>query len=92
MYKPSDSVEQAIVDACNELAETLISKGRKYGNTGLLDFGEIGVLIRLSDKQRRLKKMIKGDMEDTQEPVEDSWLDSAGYSILGLLLRRGNIK
>lgn len=54
-------------------------------------FGELGILVRMSDKFARLKTLLvdKKDATVANETVEDTILDLATYSVLLLTYRRG---
>jgi hypothetical protein len=54
-------------------------------------FGEIGILVRMSDKMARLKTALydRREMACTDESIEDTVLDLATYAILLLSYRRG---
>jgi hypothetical protein len=74
--------------ACDLLHKTLIAKNRDYGNSVEEQFNEYGttsLLIRLDDKLRRLKTLSKQPAEVTSESIQDTFLDLAGYAILGYL-------
>jgi hypothetical protein len=80
--------EQSIRKACNDLADLLIKKNRDYGNSVQEQFNEYGltsILIRLDDKQRRLKTLQNQNPSVTSESRKDTLTDTAGYAILGLL-------
>lgn len=53
-------------------------------------FGELGILVRMSDKFARLKTALydRKDMSVSDETVEDTILDLATYAILLLSYRR----
>ncbi len=80
-------------DACKRIAEEIatlvISKQLDYGKKNILDFGEMGVLVRANDKMSRLRNLCTNCKEKPKnESIEDSWTDIAGYSILALMLRK----
>jgi hypothetical protein len=80
--------EQTIRQACSNLADILIKKNKDYGNSvqeQFDEYGETSLLIRLDDKLRRLKQLQKAPAKVTSESKQDTMLDLAGYSILGLL-------
>ena|ERR1039458_7258322 len=54
-------------------------------------FGELGILVRMSDKFARLQTAIqeKRAFEVDDESLEDTYLDLANYALLGLCYRRG---
>lgn len=72
----------------DKLAGTLYSKNQAYGDsfTESVDkFGKTVIAVRLSDKFNRICNLIKrGELKENDESLEDTLLDMAGYSILGL--------
>lgn len=73
-----------------ELLDTVIRKNIDYGSSfdkGVADFGVPGFLIRLYDKENRIKSLMTQDSETlVQESMYDTLLDLAGYSLLTLIL------
>lgn len=73
-----------------ELLDTVIRKNIDYGSSfdkGVADFGVPGFLIRLYDKENRIKSlMTQGSEALVQESMYDTLLDLAGYSLLTLIL------
>lgn len=78
-------------DACHALAQEIAalvcSKQHDYGQGNILAFGEFGVLVRANDKFERLKNL--QGKSPTNEAVDDTWMDVAGYALIALMLRRG---
>ena len=73
-----------------EIKTLLIEKNTRYGKGNIARFGEKGVLMRSFDKVDRLKTLLFDNIEaTTDEAVEDSWKDLAGYAIIGLMFHRG---
>lgn len=74
-----------------EVAALLDRKRQDYGVDNIRKFGSRGCMIRASDKIERLINLTwKNDTEPRYEAVEDTWLDLAGYAMLGLAeLRSG---
>lgn len=72
----------------DKLAATLQEKNQAYGDsfTESVDkFGKTVIAVRLSDKFNRICNLIKRDeLKENDESLEDTLLDMAGYSILGL--------
>ena len=82
--------EQDIEIVCQEIKQLLIEKNMRYGQGNIARFGEKGVVIRSFDKVDRLKTLLFDKVEaTTDEAIEDSWRDLAGYAIIGLLFHRG---
>jgi len=87
--------EQDVDDVVKEVKELLLRKRNDYGTENISRFGELGVVIRLSDKLDRLINLVvkpklsgEGGNAVNNEPVDDTWLDIIGYGILGLLQHR----
>jgi hypothetical protein len=64
-------------------------KQRDYGSQNISKFGELGVLVRMSDKLERLINLIQKKREASNESIEDSYLDSSNYGIIGYMVRKG---
>jgi len=69
----------------NSIRELLLKKHHDYGEENLLEFGELGILIRVSDKVARLKHIQKTCLL-TSETNVDTWMDLAGYAIQALIM------
>ena len=78
--------ESACYEVANEIAELVIRKQHDYSHDNINAFGELGILVRSSDKLARLRNLI--GKEGVTEPRIDAWRDLAGYSILALMLDR----
>lgn len=81
--------EMMIKDKCAELADLLVEKNRKYGNSALEPIRIFSrasateqLLVRLDDKLSRIRN--RADDED-----EDVLMDTAGYLILLMIARQG---
>jgi hypothetical protein len=79
------SVEEAGI----QVLDTIIGKQRMYGHGNIARFAIPGVAIRLNDKLERLKNLQKHDGPVLFEPINDTWLDICGYSVIALLWIRG---
>lgn len=82
-----NNMESKIDEACNELAKVLKEKNKKYGNSfskTVDEYGNAVLLLRIQDKLNRLKQLLilKDDCHNSDESVEDTFLDLAGYSVL----------
>ena len=73
-----------------ELLELFDRKNRDYGTGNISTFGELGVLVRCSDKVARLKNMLVDNRgaKPNFESLEDSWRDLAVHAMIGLLCHR----
>lgn len=80
--------DDTVRDILNTLATTLVDKQHDYGHDNILWGGPEGVLVRAHDKIARLKNLMGRD-EPANESLRDSWLDLAGYAIIGIMLLDG---
>lgn len=75
-------------DYTNCLAETLQTKNKAYGDSFTKSVDKYGLSVigvRLSDKYNRIEHLIThNELKENDESLEDTLLDMAGYSILGL--------
>lgn len=75
-------------DYTNHLAETLQEKNKAYGDSFTKSVDKYGLSVigvRLSDKYNRIEHLIThNELKENDESLEDTLLDLAGYSILGL--------
>jgi hypothetical protein len=49
----------------------------------------LGLFFRLNDKIQRVKTLVMGNRDDSDEPIEDSYLDISNYGIMALIVKRG---
>lgn len=72
----------------DQLAETLLEKNQAYGDSFTKSVDRYGLSVigvRLSDKYNRIEHLITNhELKENDESLEDTLLDLAGYSILGL--------
>ncbi len=90
-FYPENDYEKAISEICDEIKETLIKKNRDYGDSFsklYQEYGDLSVVIRLSDKLERYKNLINNENLVKDESKEDTVKDFAGYSILTLASKR----
>ena len=83
-----DNVQKEIRKVCDDIAELLITKNRKYGNSALSPqriFSKASPIeqinVRIDDKLSR----IKNQQEDEDEDVEK---DMVGYLILKMVCKK----
>jgi len=81
--------EEAIDSVLAEMREVMLKKQYSYGPKNISAFGQVGVLVRLSDKIERMKHLIINNRDPENESLDDSWLDTANYGLIGLMLKRG---
>lgn len=65
-------------------------KQSDYGNRNIGDFGREGLVVRLNDKVQRLRNLIWGKKNAANEATKDTWLDIAGYGIIGGIVEDGD--
>jgi hypothetical protein len=70
----------------NKNKDIFICKNKDYGNS-FMDFGLIGILVRLNDKINRLKSLMKNEIKVKDEKKEDTINDLYNYCIMGLSLK-----
>lgn len=86
--------EESVDLALAELKSTLLKKHHDYGSKNILEFKDVGVLIRLNDKLARMKNLYGITDNSYQrktsanESIEDTWKDVAGYGLIGLMLHK----
>ena len=80
---------ERIREVCKELCETLAAKNSNYGDTaGESPFfvpwlePETAILVRMSDKVSRLRSLLTKENDKVGEPLRDTLMDLAGYSVL----------
>lgn len=71
----------------DELEQLMRERGAKYGPGNIAEWGDLGVLVRLSDKMARLRNAYGQEFAD--ESVDDTLMDIANYAIICLAWRRG---
>lgn len=81
--------QQRLAEYGVKVVSTLIRKNNDYGGSAwqrpeLADHLSPGdaILVRLSDKLARLKKLLKSNRAEVAESINDTLLDAAGYFIL----------
>lgn len=68
---------------------TVLGKQKMYGHGNIARFEVPGIVIRMNDKLERLKNLRGFDGPILFEPVQDTWLDICGYSIIAIMWLRG---
>lgn len=79
--------DRALNDVMVEMGNLLGRKRESYGPSNLSKFGDVGVLVRTSDKVERLAHMHRHGLTTSAvgEDAEDAWRDIAGYALLALV-------
>ena len=80
---------QSIDISKTKLLETLVRKQRDYGHHNIAKYGRKGIIIRVHDKIARLENLTGQQLEAANEPIEDTILDIAGYSAIGIMWETG---
>lgn len=77
----------ALDGVTDDMKRLLRDKRLSYGPSNLAKFGDLGVLVRTSDKIERLAHMHREGIEMTavRESAEDAWSDIVGYGLLVLV-------
>jgi len=74
----------AILDDIQSILE---KKNQDYGDSfhdTFTEFGIISSVIRLNDKMKRLKTLVKNSSKPNYESIEDTLKDIIGYAVLTL--------
>jgi len=79
-----------IIDILLDDIKLFDQKQRDYGRLNISKFGQIGVLVRASDKIERLTNLIQSDRVPSNESVEDSWQDLSIYGTIARVVNKGS--
>lgn len=85
---PSEVFEAGLESALMRVDRVMRERHKKYGPGNIAEFGELGILVRLSDKLARLKNNRDTDFGD--ESVGDTILDVVGYGLIWMMWRNGS--
>ena len=84
-----DAKSADMMDALHGIIDLVYAKNRDYGNAALLPAVLVpwldircGLLFRLSDKIRRLRRLYGGESPEVAESLEDTLRDIVGYNFL----------
>lgn len=80
-------IEKEINELCKHLSDTLIKKNHDYGDSVYKQFkrfGDLSMLMRLTDKTLRIETLIEKEGR-VEESLMDTYLDIAGYAIMGII-------
>lgn len=75
-----------------EMLSLLVRKQRDYGHSNIMEFGHVGIAIRLCDKLARLKTLLDNGAEPQNESLLDTWMDLVGYSVISEMLAMGTFE
>ena len=81
----ANETKVSVEEAGMHVLKTVIGKQRMYGHGNISRFGMPGLVIRLNDKLERLKNIQKHDGPVLFEPLNDTWLDICGYSVIAIM-------
>jgi len=88
--KPTEEEVIIFKTQCHRVIEgiehTLNEKFSAYGKDSVLKPGARGILNTIRIKVERLESLLDGATPAEDNPIEDSWRDLAGWSILGSML------
>lgn len=75
-------------ELCERLKKIYVAKNKDYGDSfgeGFREYGEIMPAIRIEDKLRRYKQLIKQEAQVKDEAIVDTLLDMANYCIMTVI-------
>lgn len=75
-------------EICERLNKLYAAKNKDYGDSfgeGYEEYGLIMPAIRLDDKFKRFKQLIKQEAEVKDESIIDTLMDLANYSIMTII-------
>ena len=78
----------AWAEAAKQVTDLLAEKQEDYGPENILTTGHVGLSVRLTDKVARLRNL-QGAQIPKFESVKDTYMDIAGYGIIGMMLLDG---
>ena len=79
---------ERVQNAHQEMGTTLCKKRESYGPHNLTRFGNLGIVVRASDKVERLSTLVQSgsDRSPDGDSLRDAWMDLLGYATLGLII------
>lgn len=83
----SNNVEQ-FISITQNMTKTYAAKNHDYGNSfelSLDKFGLVASIVRLGDKMNRIESLTKKEAQVKDEPIKDTLLDLANYSIMTVM-------
>ena len=77
-----------------EMRVIIEKKNNDYGDDNIGMLGERALFVRIWDKVQRLKQLVWNakELKVSDESIEDTLKDLANYSIIQVILRRGQWK
>jgi len=89
LIREPETFDEACQIIATQIAYVVISKQHDYGHDNILGFGDKGLVVRMWDKVSRLKNLIwNGSGIAKHESIQDTFIDIAGYAIIGLMLEK----
>lgn len=88
-----DTFEAKAMEHYAEALELLVQKHRDYGplNISASPGGALnGLRVRMFDKLARINNLIESGDRPANEPLEDSFKDLANYSMIALMVMKGD--
>lgn len=79
--------EKNLEDILVEINEMMVGRHEKYGPGNIAEFGDLGILVRMSDKFARLKN---GRENFNDETIENTLDDVIGYALIWKMWVRGD--
>jgi hypothetical protein len=75
-------------DICCDLRKIYLDKNADYGDSfgeSIKEWGMIAAVIRIDDKMRRLKSLVKQPAKVQSETMRDTLMDMANYCIMSVM-------
>ena len=75
-------------DICKQLKVIYENKQSDYGNSfgeSIKEWGMIAAIVRMDDKMRRLKSLVKQPALIKSESMKDTLMDLANYCIMSVM-------
>ena len=91
-YDP-DKFEEDVRRLCEYVGDVIIKKQKDFGpyNISRSPGGATnGLVVRLFDKVSRIANLFYNKIDAKNEPLIDSFLDVAGYGVIGLMVLEGS--
>lgn len=84
-----DELIDRFVDWLERCAELFAKKQADYGPGNIAKFGEVGLLVRMSDKLERLQNLITHNGTPKNESIVDTLMDIINYAAIWLCVKDG---
>lgn len=82
---------EALDIVIQQFKDIMLQRHLKYGTGNINAFGEVGCIVRITDKIERLKQWYNSPNETVfdDETLEDTWIDAGNYAIIRMLYAKG---